>query len=316
MNIYTFYITIKGEIITMKIITIVSQKGGVAKTTTTEEICSVLGQKYNVLGIDFDGQQNLSNYTGALQMAEYNAYDVFEGDVSLSDAVVHVKEDFYLNKTAVAKHVQALKESKKNSEGLQEELKKIRRKRYIQKVKDGGYDILCASKKFADAAKIYTEPTDIFLLRDLLHMNEDKYDYVVIDNAPARSPLLYMCLVASDYFIIPADRESASLDGIGQFVVDFNKIKSSMNVNSKILGVFMVREERQAVQALLEEEMRAKIKEYGIELFNTGTKNSPIPKEARLLKQSISSYKPSNKAAIEYFDFVNEILNKIGEKPL
>lgn len=300
----------------MKIITIVSQKGGVAKTTTTEEICSVLGQEYKVLGIDFDGQQNLSNYTGALQTAKYNAYDVFEGDVILSDAVVHVPEEFYLNKTAIAKHVQALKGSKKNSDELQETLKKIRHKKYILKTKNGGYDILCASKKFADASKIYTEPTDIFLLKNLLQMNEDKYDYVVIDNAPARSPLLYMCLVASDYFIIPADRESASLDGIGQFVNDFNKIKTSININSQILGVFMVREERQAVQALLEEEMREKIKGYGINVFNTGTKNSPIPKEARLLKQSISSYKPTNKAAIEYFDFVNEILNKIGEKPL
>ena len=57
----------------MKVITIINQKGGVAKTTTSQNLSYALVKKgYKVLAIDLDSQQNLSYIMNASIMLNFS----------------------------------------------------------------------------------------------------------------------------------------------------------------------------------------------------------------------------------------------------
>ena len=67
-----------------KVISILNQKGGVGKTTTTFNVAAVLAQNgYKVLMIDSDSQSSLTLMTGNNPLAfDVNLCDVFDGDMT------------------------------------------------------------------------------------------------------------------------------------------------------------------------------------------------------------------------------------------
>lgn len=71
----------------MKIITVANQKGGVGKTTTAHALIDgLIEQGYKVLGVDLDGQSNLTLATGATQKGA-TALGVLTGEVRAVDAI-------------------------------------------------------------------------------------------------------------------------------------------------------------------------------------------------------------------------------------
>lgn len=72
----------------MKVISIANQKGGVAKTTTTQVICSILNaNQKKTLAIDLDPQGNLSFAMGASVEDKPTIYDVLKGGIT-SDKIL------------------------------------------------------------------------------------------------------------------------------------------------------------------------------------------------------------------------------------
>lgn len=70
-----------------KIIVVINQKGGVAKTTTAEAIAAgLLKQNNKVLAIDLDQQCNLS-VSYAADFYKNNVYDVLIGKIKATDAI-------------------------------------------------------------------------------------------------------------------------------------------------------------------------------------------------------------------------------------
>jgi len=71
----------------MRITTIINQKGGVGKTTTTHALASGLKMKgYIVLCVDMDPQGNLS-YTMNADTSGAGLYDAMKGDVDVIDVI-------------------------------------------------------------------------------------------------------------------------------------------------------------------------------------------------------------------------------------
>ena len=81
---------------TIKIITIVSYKGGTGKTTTAKNMATILAQKYDakVLCIDLDASGNLSSYFGCKkeedQLCGLHRL-LLDSNVSASDVIQHTK---------------------------------------------------------------------------------------------------------------------------------------------------------------------------------------------------------------------------------
>lgn len=73
----------------MKTIVLSNQKGGVAKTTTSQALASGLGQRgYRVLAVDLDPQCNLSLGSGAdILHMDQTLYDVFKESADLREMI-------------------------------------------------------------------------------------------------------------------------------------------------------------------------------------------------------------------------------------
>lgn len=75
--------------ITTDIISIVSRKGGTGKTTTSINLAYSLTEKgYNVLLIDLDSQQNLTDSLQIIEEVEHSIYDVMVDDIDIRQAIV------------------------------------------------------------------------------------------------------------------------------------------------------------------------------------------------------------------------------------
>ncbi len=302
----------------------------------------------NVLAIDMDAQQHFSKYVSADVVLEEegrngkikeskNAIDVLLANEFILDAVQTIEVPRFLDKTAMSKAIydrrqqlaadkKAVKENSKSADEANKKCKELDEiaKKEIAEMKKQVFeeenphpaiDVLPASKRLSSAGKMFIEEDDEYLLREILHDEEvqEKYDYCIIDSAPARSPLLSMSIIAADYIIIPTDRDPGAIDGIENTLQDIEVFMNKHETSAKILGIYMTRFEKAAIQTVLEEDIMVTAEDYGISVFDSFSKNSPISKESRLSCQSVAAYKSNCSLAYEYYDFVKETLEKIKE---
>ena len=88
----------------MNIISLVNQKGGVSKTTSTHNIgaaLSELGKK--VLLVDLDPQGNLTSGTGIVKMDLDKCISALSGSWSAISLLSEISERYNLQKTTVPK---------------------------------------------------------------------------------------------------------------------------------------------------------------------------------------------------------------------
>ena len=103
------------------------------------------------------------------------------------------------------------------------------------------YDIIPASPALSKADKTYMERDDIYLLKDVCEVLLNKYDFIIIDNPPARNVLLNMTCIAADYIICPTLSDDNSIRGIVAVEQDLKKLRESRNKESHayIIGIIL-----------------------------------------------------------------------------
>lgn len=190
----------------MKIISIVNQKGGVGKTTTTVNLAAgmaKLGKR--VLVVDLDSQRNA---TTALNRGEYQG-------VSINDLI-------YFEVSGTPFDISY----------------------YIQHNKFEDVDFIPAAPVLASAPGILAADRDSSLVLARILRTAyfyGKYDYILIDCKPSLDLLVINALTASDQLIIPVEPEDFAVDGLADIYHTLDRVRESFNEILEINGILITR---------------------------------------------------------------------------
>lgn len=189
----------------------------------------------------------------------------------------------------------------------------------IQHTEDG-FDIIAGSESMSKADTEFSDTPDMYLLGDLMEALEDNYDYIIVDNGPARDKLLNMSYLAADYFIMCIDTSEDSVKGINAIVKDMMKYhkagKKSLS-KAKILGVIMSRYRKTSIGNTIIEIMQDTLRDDVDPILKTEeepfvmtVREAAVVDEAKVFKKSVQNYKRYSNPAIDYRAIVDEIVRR------
>lgn len=259
----------------MKIISIVNQKGGVAKTTTTRNVAYVLSKKFGkrVLLIDMDDSGNLSESFRCLLPEKTSASDVDAGvsrllrdaDCKAEDVIMHTSYQ--------------------------------------------GIDIIPCNSGLAQV-KVQIE-TDVIAMMQFRLKNKlkplksaEQYDFCIIDTKAGLDALVVNALCASDEVIIPTMVDKDSLNMVNQAIKAIEQVSDYSGVALRGVLFTMVNArtsmDRQAITVF------AKSVQYPI--FDTYIRQSAAVKQARWGYRMCDEDNPGSPSAVDYDNFACELL--------
>lgn len=201
------------------IISVINNKGGVGKTTSTgiiSQLLSYLGKK--VLVIDLDQQSNLSMM---LNCYIDDPDDVINGMV-LAD-VPNIAEVFRYRYRS------------------KEDVEAVIQHTFIENL-----DIIPSSKRHKNTQlqiNMNETANNNIILKKALATIKNEYDYILLDNAPANDILTVNSMFASDLVIIPVRVEGFSYKGLNETIETINYIVEEHELESIKLGAFITQAE-------------------------------------------------------------------------
>ena len=259
-----------------KIISLVNQKGGVGKTTTSINLAAALGKEgKKTLLIDLDPQRNATTGLG-LSNGDYDhdIYEVMTAKCLIKDAIIKTK---FKNLSILPSTI--------NLAGVDVE--------FVKNMLD--------DKEFKQNDQ----------LKLAINQIKDRYDYIIIDCQPALGIATMNALVASDSVIIPVQCEFFALEGITQLLNSIIMVQSSMNPNLRIEGVLLTMlDGRTNIGLEVIEEVRKYFKD---KVFNTLIPRLVRLVEAPSHGMPINEYDPSSRATEAYKNLAKEVIMRNGD---
>lgn len=95
-----------------------------------------------------------------------------------------------------------------------------------------------------DYVRIYTEIENFeshLTLKTNLNKLTTRFDYIIIDNSPSRSPMEVSAICASDYILAPISPNNLSFDGIVNMIQLVDNLNKAYDLCVKFKGIFMAR---------------------------------------------------------------------------
>lgn len=260
-----------------KVIAVVNQKGGVGKTTTTENLGIGLAKEgKKVLLIDMDHQGSLTISLG------YPTPD--ELYPTVSDMFENVIND-------------RLADSKAG----------------IIKQREG-VDLLPGNIELSglevSLVNIMSRET---VLKQYLNTIKRDYDYILLDCMSSLGMITMNALVAADSVLIPVQAQYLSAKGLEQLLMTVSKVRRQINPKLKIDGIVLTMVDKRTNYA---KEISALVREvYGgnIRVFDTDIPHSVRAAEISAEGKSIFEHDPKGKVAEAYRELTKEVL-AIDEK--
>ncbi len=258
-----------------KVISLVNQKGGVGKTTSSINLAAALGQLgKKTLLIDMDPQSNATTGVG-LNSNDFDndIYETITGKCDIGKAILKTK---FKNLSVIPSTLNL-----------------------------AGIDVEFVKKMFSD--KEFQRNNQ---LKDVLEPIKDKYDYIIIDCQPSLGLCTMNALVASDAVIIPVQCEFYALEGITQLLNSIIMVQNSMNPDLRIEGVLLTMlDGRTNIGLEVIEEIRKYFKD---KVFNTIIPRLVRLVEAPSHGKPINEYDPESRGAEAYHNLAREVIERDG----
>ena len=178
----------------------------------------------------------------------------------------------------------------------------------IQKTTINNLDIIPANVDLAGAEIDLVEMESRDIIKNILNIVKDKYDFIMVDCPPSLGLITINALVASNSVIIPIQCEFFALEGLTQLMNTIRLIIHHLNPNLQIEGVVMtMKDNRSNLVLQVSNEIN---KFFGKKVFS-----SYIPRNIRLAEapshgQPIATYDPNSKGANAYLDLAYEFLDR------
>jgi len=255
-----------------EIISIINQKGGVGKTTTTINLAAGLAlQNKKILVVDLDPQGNATTGLGLSnsESSEETIYAVLNGTKKFFDVIKKTK---FKNLDLISSNV--------DLSGLEVETAGDSKRAFILKEQISAY--------FKDS--------------------NDFYEYILIDCPPSLSLLTVMALVVSNSLVVPLQTEFFALEGLTQLMKTIDRVKVNLNQNLKIKGILLTMyDKRNKLSSQVEREARDYFKE---QVYSTVIPRNVRLSEAPSHGVPVLLYDKSCPGSKSYFNFTDEFLNK------
>ena len=259
-----------------KITSLVNQKGGVGKTTSSINLSASLGKLgKKTLLIDLDPQGNATTGLGINKgEISYSVYDVLSEKCDVTKAIIKTK---FTNLSILPATINL-----------------------------AGIDIELVEKSYQDNNFRKNEQ-----LKNALEDVMDNYEYIIIDCPPSLGLLTTNALVSSNSVIIPVQCEFFALEGITQLLNTIIMTQTRLNPGLKIEGVLLTLLDSRTVLGLeVVEEVRKFFKE---KVFNTIIPRLIRLVEAPSHGEPIIEYDPLSRAAEAYLNLAKEVILRDGE---
>lgn len=258
-----------------KVISMVNQKGGVGKTTTSINLAASLGALgKRALLIDLDPQGNSSTGVGIDKGdIEKSIYDVLINEAKITDVIVKTSfRNLYLIPATI------------NLAGVDIEL--------FEKSK--------AEPGFAKAQQ----------LKKYIGEIKNAFDYIIIDCPPSLGILTTNSLTASDSVIIPVQCEFFALEGIMQLLNTIMLVQKNLNPELDIEGVLLTMlDSRTNLGVEVVEDIRSYFKE---KVYDTIIPRLIRLSEAPSYGKPIIAYDPNSKGNQAYLNLAKEVIERNG----
>lgn len=259
-----------------KIISLVNQKGGVGKTTTSINLSASLahlGKK--VLLIDLDPQGNTTTGVG-INKGDLNnsVHEVLTGTCDVTEAIVKTKyKNLYVLPATI------------NLAGLEQELN--------------------------EKSRINQGFVKNMQLKNALDPIKSLFNYIIIDCPPSLSIITTNAMAASDSVIIPVQCEFFALEGITQLLNTIMLAQKNLNPNLDIEGVLLTMLDSRTLLGLeVVEDIRRFFKER---VYNTIIPRLVKLTEAPSHGKPILAYDPKHRATEAYLNLAKEVIERNGD---
>ena len=256
-----------------KVISLVNQKGGVGKTTTSINLSSALGHLgKKVLLVDLDPQSNSTTGLGINKAnIKLSIYDVITNRCEISDAIIKTK---FKNLSVIPSMI------------------------FLSGVE---IELMQTSMR-----------EDNFILGDQLKNQinkiKDRYDFIIIDCPPALGILTTNALAASDSVLIPVQCEYFALEGVTQLLNTIILTQTKVNPKLDIEGVLLTMLDGRTLVGLeVVEDVRKFFKE---KVFNTIIPRLVRLVEAPSHGKPIIEYDPKCRGALAYINLAKEVIER------